>query len=212
MKKNSSNRKAPSYNLFPNSFEPVKFRAKSKVKKPKKVAASPPTPLPTQKRRVAKQPARKRKPRTVEAAPPQDSPGLSPVEVRAKMQQMQQDSSEMKVDEDRPDYLDGLRSQLELGLTRLEGAVGRLEQTLLGIELHNRLEANAKRRGLPFEEVLREAVQRYLEAEFVDPTTPAKDAALYPETDTPLKEAPLQRSEPKAGVVEVAAGPPVKLN
>lgn len=65
---------------------------------------------------------------------------------------------------------------------------------LLGPELVERLHTISLRRDVFFDDLLREAVQKYLEAEFVEPTTPAKDEALYPPTDKPLEEAPVIRS------------------
>jgi hypothetical protein len=67
----------------------------------------------------------------------------------------------------------------------------------LGVELVERLQAVSTRRELPFESVLREAIQDYLEGELVEPTTPAKDDALYPPTDQPLEEFTLARGTPE---------------
>lgn len=66
---------------------------------------------------------------------------------------------------------------------------------ILGPELALRLEGSASQRNVDLFDVLRQAVQDYLEAEFVDPTTDAKDEALYPPTDHPLEEAPVLRSK-----------------
>jgi hypothetical protein len=70
-------------------------------------------------------------------------------------------------------------------------------EAAVGVELVRRLEAVSMRRELPFENVLREAVQDYLEGELVEPTTPAKDDALYPPTDQPLEEFTLARGTPE---------------
>lgn len=69
------------------------------------------------------------------------------------------------------------------------------ELQILGPELGARLYLLAEKRGVLFPEVLREAVQKLLEAELVEPTTNAKDDALYPPTDQPLEEAPVLRSK-----------------
>jgi hypothetical protein len=68
-------------------------------------------------------------------------------------------------------------------------------RALLGDELTTRLQVVAAHRGITFDAVLKEAAQNLLEAEFVDPTTDAKDEKLYPPTDHPLEEAPVVRSK-----------------
>lgn len=75
-------------------------------------------------------------------------------------------------------------------------AVFRVGLAALGIdvELSHRLVGIALHRQVELRDVLREAVQRYVESEFVDPTTPEKDAELYPATNAPVEELPLQRS------------------
>jgi hypothetical protein len=68
-------------------------------------------------------------------------------------------------------------------------------RAMLGDELTTRLQMVAAHRGITFDSVLKEAAQNLLEAEFVDPTTDAKDDQLYPPTDKPLEEAPVVRSK-----------------
>lgn len=68
------------------------------------------------------------------------------------------------------------------------------EFQILGSELSARLYAVAEKRGVLFPDLLREAVQKFLEQEIVEPTTEAADDALYPPTDSPLQEAPVVRA------------------
>lgn len=79
--------------------------------------------------------------------------------------------------------------------SKIEGAKPTIPEFMaLGPELSARLRAVAVLRGISFDDVLREAAQNFLESEFVDPTTDAKDEQLYPPTDHPLEEAPVVRS------------------
>jgi len=79
------------------------------------------------------------------------------------------------------------------------------DQHMLGTELYERLLIIAAKRGLGFADVLRQAVQRYVESEFVVPTTAAKDEALYPPTENPLEESLIPRVVPAESATEVMA-------
>lgn len=68
------------------------------------------------------------------------------------------------------------------------------ELHILGHELLARLYVLAEKRGVLFPDLLREAVQKFLEHEIVEPTTTAADDALYPPTDSPLEEASVVRA------------------
>jgi hypothetical protein len=97
--------------------------------------------------------------------------------------------------------------------TEQESLLSQLE-TALGVELIERLQAVSTRRELPFEGVLQEAVQNYLEGELVEPTMPAKDDALYPPTDQPLEEFMLARgtAAPEEDESKVTETPAVDVN